>query len=179
MKKIWNNNNNTNHNRLAGVFLIVGWVIFLILGSVLINNAFYKEKPPTLAQTHGGLEITLHRGRDAHFRIPGTINGVKVEFMIDTGATTTAVSSAIADKAGLITKGAITTETAAGDSRAYLSTIDTLVIEGIEMQDVGAVIVPEMGGSTQALLGMNVLSKFEMRQSSDEMVLRIPNVQSN
>ena len=168
-----NNNNETQHTKLGGIFLIIGWVVAIGLISLLVDQAMYSSKAPEVAALNGITEIKLTREADSHFRIPGSINGVETVFLIDTGATTIAVTEDIAKAANLPKLSEVSTQTAGGSSIGYFTRIESLQISGIEFNNLSAIIIPQMGYG-KALLGMNVLKNFNIKQNVNEMVLSIP-----
>lgn len=169
-----NNNNQSNANRLGGVFLTIGWVIGIALVSLLIHLAFYAPKPPSITEIHDGLKITIERSHDAHFRIPGRINGIEVVFLVDTGATTIAVSEGVARAAQLPVLNTVITQTAGGQSTGYFTSIENIEIGDAQFEDFSAIIIPDMVG-VDVLLGMNFLKNFSIKQEQQHMTLTIHN----
>jgi len=169
-----NNNIGSNTRRLGGIFLIIGWLIFLGLIALLIQESIYKTKNPTISQTYNGSQLTIYRGKDSHFRVKGSINGIEVTFLIDTGASSIAVSEHIGKAAKLKKLSRVATETANGSSTGYLTSIEHIYIGGIELNNLSAVIVPNMD-SDMALLGMNALKNFSIQQTGDTMIISVPN----
>ena len=49
----------------------------------------------------GAAELVVHRDRSGHYDVPGTVNGVEVEFLLDTGATDVAIPPALAQRLNL------------------------------------------------------------------------------
>lgn len=170
-------NNESNSRQLGAAFLVVGWIAAIALLAVLINNSLFGTKKPSINETDAGKQITIQRDYDSHFRIKGSINGVPVTFLIDTGSTSVAVSKEVAMRAHLTKQAEVTAETAGGNSQGYFTVIDKLSFGGIDVNHISAVIIPDLGGN-QALLGMNVLQKFKIEQTQDTMVLTVP-AQSN
>ncbi len=124
--------------------------------------------------SEAGTQITISRDYDSHFRLKGSVNNIPVTFLLDTGASSVAVSDELAKRAGLKNKGELTTETANGSTIGYFTVIDKIMLGTVELNNVSAVIAPNMG-SNQALLGMNVLRHFEIRQTKDYLILIVPN----
>lgn len=116
--------------------------------------------------------LVLKRNRYGHYVTTGFINGQKVTFMLDTGATNVAVPSAVADRIGLQGGAAMRVNTANGIATAYQTRISALRIGAIELYDVKASIVPGMKGQ-QILLGMSVLKQVEFSQKGDELTLKL------
>jgi len=167
------NNNETDSRRLGGTFLIIGWVIALSLVAFLIHESMYSTKAPSFNEVNGNKQITIYKDYDSHYRIAGTINGKPVQFLIDTGATTVAISESLANNAGLKKHGEVNTSTANGTGVGYLTHIDDLTIDHVEIKNIEAVIIPSMD-MNEALLGMNVLGKFNIQQTATSLVLTIP-----
>ncbi len=168
-----NNNTETDSRKLGAAFLIVGWLIFIMLVALITNGTVFRTKAPSISESEAGKQITITRDYDAHFRIKGSINGTPVTFLIDTGATSIAVSDSIARRANLKREAQLTTQTAGGSSVGYFTMVDKLMIADVEVKDISAVIIPDMGG-IEALLGMNVLQQFIIQQNKDQMILTVP-----
>lgn len=167
------NDTESTSRQLGAAFLVVGWIAAIALVAMLLNHAVFGTKKPSISETDAGKQITITRDSDSHFRIKGSINGIPVTFLIDTGATSVAVSTELASKAHLTKQAELTAETASGNSMGYFTMIDTLNIGGVDVHNISAVIIPDYP-SNQALLGMNVLSKFIIQQQDNIMVLTVP-----
>ena len=98
---------------------------------------------------------------DGHFYATVRINGVERRMLVDSGATTTALSEATAQAAGLDLDespfGSLI-ETANGRVTASHVTIAELTIGPIQLRDVGADVSPNFGD--QDIIGMNVLKRL-------------------
>jgi aspartyl protease family protein len=101
---------------------------------------------------------------------PGSINGVAVTFLLDTGATYVAVSSGLADKAGLQRGMQAQSRTANGVVRSWLTRIDQMQLGPIEMRDVKATILPSMPDD-EVLLGMSFIKHLTLKQQGGELVI--------
>jgi len=114
-----------------------------------------------------GQRIVLAAGPGGHFVASGQINGRAVQFLVDTGATTVALSQSEATRLGLAWQQGqrATTMTANGPVPVYQLTLSTLRIGDVEVANVAAVVVPaEM---PLALLGNSFLSRFAMHREAD------------
>ena len=147
--------------KLATVWFLVGLAVFLAV------QAIQSQQRRSLFSSSGGV-IELRRGGDGHYHWPGAVNGVAVDFMIDTGATTTALPRALADAAGLQTDGAIRSSTAGGEVVGQLARADLVLEGGVRLQRLRVTVLPALG---KPLLGMDVLSR--LRWSQQGGVLRI------
>jgi aspartyl protease family protein len=119
-----------------------------------------------------GDTITLRADKAGHFLAEGSINGRRVFFVVDTGATTVAVSRADAERIGIDYRNGkpILVETANGTARAWRVTLDSVSIGGTTVHDVvGDVTDSSM---SVALLGMTFLNHFDMQRQGATLVLR-------
>ncbi len=116
-------------------------------------------------------EIVLPMGAGGHFGGVGSINGRQVQFLVDTGATTVALSQAEANRIGLDWKRGKPgiTQTANGPAPVYAVNLTSVRLGGVEIANVAAVVLPaEM---PMVLLGNSFLGRFSLRQDSDVMRL--------
>jgi aspartyl protease family protein len=118
-------------------------------------------------------EVRITRGRNDHYFTPGHINGRLVNFMVDTGASSIAMNYSEADRLGINWRNGerFMASTAGGETPSYVVTLDTVSVGDITLNNVkAAVIVAETG--TEILLGNTFLSKTEMREENNTLVLR-------
>ena len=113
-----------------------------------------------------GTEVVIERGADHHYYTDASVNGRSVHFMIDTGASETALTEADARAIGLDidpSKYEVIGDGASGIVRGQYVQLKSIDLNGIHQQDAQAVIVP---GATVSLLGQPFLEKV------DEIVIR-------
>ena len=119
-------------------------------------------------------EIRLVKSNGNSFFIDGLINGQPVRMLVDTGASTVAVSEQQARDLGIryVMHGSPTrVGTAGGLVTGYNVKLGSLKVGADTFQDVDAVVV-QGAGPSYALLGMNVLSRFDIEQRQNLMILR-------
>jgi len=123
----------------------------------------------------GRQEVVLHKVLNGHFETPVTINGESVQMLVDTGASTVALSYEDAEKLGLNPAGLTYTQTvltANGTARAAPVTLAEVAIGPIVRNNIRASIAEE-GKLDQSLLGMSFLSTLGFLQmQTDELRLR-------
>jgi len=121
-------------------------------------------------QLSGG-RVVLTAGPGGHFMTDGQINGRTVQFMVDTGATTVAMSVADAKRIGLNYQNGETVQmnTANGVTQGWRVTLNTVRVGDVMVSGVEAVVSP--GGMPYVLLGNSFLSRFQMNRNNDQMVL--------
>lgn len=123
------------------------------------------------ASAGGGTQIVIAAGSGGHFVADGAINGKVVRFMVDTGATSIAMSEAEAKRIGLdYTRGQRgLARTANGSVVAHRVSLASVRLGDVTVYDVDAVVVP--AGMELVLLGNSFLSRFQMRRDADVLVL--------
>jgi aspartyl protease family protein len=107
-----------------------------------------------------------------HFYANGLINGSSVRFLVDTGATTIAFSTAEARRLGIDYRSGTRSigRTANGIVTSYGVKLDTVRVGDITLQNVDAHVLDGMGPS-DVLLGMSFLNRMQMQRDGDTLVL--------
>ena len=125
-------------------------------------------KPVT---NNGNTRIVLPAGSGGHFMTQGAINGRTVTFMLDTGATSVAISAADAERIGLVYKNGAPVQigTANGIVSGYRVRLDSVRVGDVDVAGVDAVVSPQ--SMPYVLLGNSFINRFSMRRDSDQMVL--------
>lgn len=117
---------------------------------------------------------TLIRAPDGHFYADAMVNGVPVHFVVDTGATTVALTRTDAQAAGLTVADADFTATAkgaGGDIKVKPVQLDRVALGSIEARQVDAAIV--QNDMPVSLLGQSWLKNVGTVSISDNrMVLK-------
>jgi len=119
----------------------------------------------------GGSRIVLNADSRGHFMTPGAINGRTVSFMLDTGATTVAMSAADATRIGLdYQKGVpVQMNTANGIAQGYRLRLSSVRVGDVEVYDVEAIVSQQP--MPYVLLGNSFIGRFSMRRDAEQMVL--------
>lgn len=119
-------------------------------------------------------DASVLKSDDGHFWAEAQANGRHVRFLVDTGATNVALTAEDAERLGIELARldfAVPVQTAAGEARAAVVTLDYVSVAGARVDDVEALVVRE--GLASSLLGMSYLgrlSRFEATQSA--LILR-------
>lgn len=119
----------------------------------------------------GGTQIVLTATSGGHFVTGGSINGRATQFMVDTGATSVAMSADEARRIGINYEQGERGmgSTANGAIRIWRVTLKSLRIQDVEVYGVDAVVVP--AGMPQVLLGNSFLNRFQMKRENDMLTL--------
>jgi len=150
---------------------ICGLGLLVYVFSGLLEKQVNPNSEPQSQRIGSQTEVRLKQNRAGHYVTSGYINGKEVVFLVDTGATDVAVPAHLAQHLQLEAGRSGLANTANGVVRVAESTIHTLRIGDIVVQDVKANINPGMQ-SDHILLGMSVLRQLEFTQRGDWLILR-------
>jgi len=131
-------------------------------------------RPVTLTDENGSA-VLIRKSLNGHFEAAGEVNGEPVSFLIDTGATSIALSHDDALRIGFTDddlRYTLIINTANGQARAAPVRLNTVTVGSVARSGLRA-MVAEPERLDQSLLGMNFISSltaFEMRR--DEVILR-------
>ncbi len=143
--------------------MALAWVGIFAVGLLLASQRDRLSGLTTLFsdQQVTGSETRIRMADDGHFWADVTIDGIDRRMLIDSGATTTALSTATAKAAGLDDDESpfpVLISTANGDVTARTATAKQITIGSITARDLGVVTSPAFGDTD--VLGMNFLSRL-------------------
>lgn len=148
--------------KIATVWALVTLVVFLGI------RAWERESARSRV-TAGEGTVEIRRSPDGHFHWPGTIRGRRLDFLVDTGATTSAIDEDLARELDLPVVGRIEVRTAGGSAQARVVIADLRLEGGVSVTALRLAALPHLDGGP--LLGMDVLGR--LRWSQDGGVLRL------
>ncbi len=154
----------------GSAFLKLAVLLVFALGGTLIYQHATRPEMEVLSQG----ELRLQRQHDGHYHVNGRINGTPVKFLLDTGASLVSVSREIARKAGLECDAPASFTTANGRVRGCVAQRTEIEFGGFRVFDVDIAIMPL--NDSPALLGMNVLGRFDLQQSDGVLSIRAKQV---
>ncbi len=118
--------------------------------------------------------VVLQREPDGHFYADAVVNGATIRFMVDTGASSVALTQADAQRAGMFYSANDFNQVgrgAGGDIALRPVTFDRIAVGSIEAQGVRGVVIG--GDADMSLLGQSFLSTLGgVSIEGDTMVLR-------
>lgn len=151
--------------KIITVWLLVGGTLFMAV------QAWQAAQNRARVQVDGAA-IELRRAPDGHFHWPGRVNGIAVDFLVDTGATGTALPAALARQAGLQPEGRVRSNTAGGVAEGWIARADIVLDGGVRAERLRVVVLPELAAP---LLGMDLLSRLHFSQRGEVLRLEPPN----
>lgn len=147
------------------------WIGLIAAGTVAFQ--YLGDRHPDVAGCDGASEpgeVRVPAHRDGHFYLDGDINGAPVRFLVDTGASYVAVGQSVAAAAGVSGGNSAVFETAAGQVVGRVVPKQHVRAACFDLPDVTVAVNPGLGAT--ALLGQNVLRRFEVVQTRQELRLR-------
>lgn len=159
----------------AGMTLLA-WISILAVLTLLINNWLDDRNNPNrevIGRTleDGAREIRLQQNRYGHYVAEGSINGMAVRYLLDTGATEVAIPAHMAEMLGLSLGLPRQMKTANGIITTYSTRLRTIQLGPVELTNVRAQINPNMYDD-EILLGMTFLRHLELIQRDGRLTLR-------
>jgi aspartyl protease family protein len=116
-------------------------------------------------------KVTLYPNSLGHFVSIGSVNGVPVRFMVDSGATSVVLPVSEAKRAGVdyLHGQSGSSMTANGMIGVYRVTLNSVKVGELELRDVPAEVIATP--MNESLLGMSFLSRVEMQRNGQYMTL--------
>jgi aspartyl protease family protein len=155
---------------LAGVMIGLGTIMAQVADHMMAASATAASSVPSVmlaaespAPTSGVRSVVVPRDRNGHFQTEGRIEGQRIKFMVDTGASVVAMNETSAARIGL--------RPARGDFNAKVSTANGVIraartrlamvqVGDLIVRDVDAMVLPDEA-LPQNLLGLSFLGKLK------------------
>lgn len=140
--------------------------VVTIAGGAALGVFWPLNKTETPAAASSAIEVTLERSADKHFYAEASVNGRHVRFLVDTGASETALTEEDARKIGIAVdpnQYELLGQGASGMVRGQYIELKDIRLGDIRSENAKAVVVQ---GATVSLLGQPFL------ESIDEIVIR-------
>ena len=123
-----------------------------------------------------GGETRVELSPDGHYWLNAEVNGVPARFLVDTGATLTAISEPTARAAGLEQRRdrlPVMMTTANGTISVGTTTVEELRFGNVAAFGLDAVIAPNIGETN--VIGMNLLSRLSQWRVEEGTLILVPN----
>ena len=166
--------------------LMIFAALMVVLGTVMAQMADKMTPTPALASAStrtastetvgqaGSRSLSIPRDPRGHFLTEGRIDGQRIGFMVDTGASVVALNETSAARFGLRPSRGdynASVTTANGTIKAARTRIAMVDIGGLVVRDVDAMVLPDEALS-ENLLGLSFLSKLKrFEYANGQMVL--------
>lgn len=141
--------------KVVTVWLLLATVLFLAI------QAWLAGRQRAQFQAVGMGVVELQRARDGHFHWPARVNGKPVEFLVDTGATRTALPGSLASRLGIEAGAAVHSSTAGGVVQGYEAVVHLALDGGPQVERLRVTVLPDLQAP---LLGMDVLARLHFSQ---------------
>jgi aspartyl protease family protein len=140
-----------------------------------VTAGLVPGRAATSVDENGFNTVVLYKAQNGHYQAQTIVDGKPIAMMVDTGASSIALSYDDAERAGLNPQSldfSATVMTANGPARTAYVTLSDVSIGGIKRTNVRAGIA-ERGKLEQSLLGMNFLETLSsVSFAGDELKLR-------
>jgi aspartyl protease family protein len=134
-----------------------------------------SEQVATQYAPPGQTEVVLWPDRRGLYTVAGTINGISIGCLVDTGANVVAMGTEQAAYLGidLAREGhPAQVQTASGVVSGYGVKLNRVEIGGIAVDDVPAVVLEGDAGPSEVLLGMSFLGRLHIQRDEQKLILR-------
>ena len=150
-----------------------GWLkhatVWLVLAvAVFLGVQAWQAQQEETRFVIDGSALEIRRSPDGHYHWRGRLNGREVEFLVDTGATRTAIPAALASALALPSIARTQSSTAGGVVSGSVVLGDLQLDGGVQADKLRIVALPQLSAP---LLGMDVLGRLRLQQTDG--VLRI------
>jgi len=164
--------------RMGSTLGLMGVLLLVVLQLSRLDPRFSMAVPEIglPAQVVDGGETRVPMAADGHYWIRAKVNGHEASFLVDTGATLTAISTDTAELAGLEPRaGALPMrmQTANGPVAAEVTAIDELRFGNVAARGLDAIIAPGLGSTN--VIGMNLLSRLASVRIEQGVLILVPN----
>ena len=160
------------------------WVaIFIVLTGILtfkddaafIGKRFLGALSPTHGMAHDDGSVSFPAGPDGHFHVQAMVNGGRVTFMVDTGATDIVLAPSDAHRIGFdpdMLDFDQRAETANGTVTGAAIRLDSLTVGPIDMGGVPATV--NGADMSESLLGMEFLNRLRGWRVENGVLTLVP-----
>ncbi len=147
----------------------------IALGLLLPGGKPRAAPPATIAAVATAdqpRETVLERADNGHFFTVADVNGEPIKFVVDTGATTVALTEDDARRAGITFDPGqfdVVGSGASGAVRGQQVLLKDVVLDGKRVSGIHALV---LDGLTVSLLGQNYLRRYDMSINGDRMTIK-------
>lgn len=157
------------------IFLLVTGVYAFKNDAAYIGQRFMGALSPTQGVARDDGTLSFDAGPDGHFRVQALVNGGRVTFMVDTGASDVVLAPDDARRIGIDPATLVFdrfAETANGTVSGAAIRLDSLVVGSIEMNRLPATV--NGADMSESLLGMEFLSRLRGWRVENGVLTLVP-----
>lgn len=128
-----------------------------------------RPQTPAASNPSNSREVVIPPGRNGHFEVAGSVDGRRMNFMVDTGASVIALTERDAAMLGIHpaeSEYVALVRTANGTVRAAPVELDMVEIDDLVVHDVAAIVLPD-GALSDNLLGLSFLQRLRRFEYAD------------
>ncbi|MBF2735271.1 MAG: TIGR02281 family clan AA aspartic protease [Betaproteobacteria bacterium AqS2] len=161
--------------RPGTLMIVLGWAL---LFAVVVYFFHHMLSAPNVSEStifieDGRQKVSIRADASGHYSARGSVNGVPVVFVLDTGASQVALPQEVAEAAGLELGRRISVGTANGTASAWATRIEELEFAGMRFANVRGIVLENMD-EDMVLFGMNAIRGLDMAQSGGVLELSRP-----
>jgi aspartyl protease family protein len=137
-------------------------------GTVALSSA-----PAPVSSSASARNVVLTKAPNGHFQVEARVDGRRLEFLVDTGASHIALRESAAARLGIYPRPSdytVRVSTANGITKAARVQLRSVEVGDILIRDVPAIVHPDEGLSVN-LLGMTFLSRVRWTHERGKLVL--------
>jgi len=137
------------------------------------KTLYLSEKVSSIFEVPENIVVSIQRNNQGQYKTTGSINGVPVSYLVDTGATIMAMSSVDARNLGVDYESGQAAEavTAGGLIKSWRIVLDRVQVGQILRQNVEAAVL-EGDYPVDILLGMTFLRQVSMQEADGVLMLK-------
>ncbi|HZO48178.1 MAG TPA: TIGR02281 family clan AA aspartic protease [Xanthobacteraceae bacterium] len=142
-------------------------------GSTVALSSAPTSAPAPVSSSASARNVVLTKARNGHFQVEARVDGRRVEFLVDTGASHIALRESEANRLGIYPRPSdytVRVSTANGVTKAALVQLRSVEVGDIVVRDVSAIVHPDEGLSVN-LLGMTFLSRVRFAHERGKLML--------
>jgi aspartyl protease family protein len=139
-------------------------------GTVAMNAT---PAPAPVSALPSARNVVLSKGRNGHFEVEARVDGRRLAFLVDTGASHIALRESAAAQLGIFPRPSdytVQVSTANGVTKAALVQLRSVEVGDIIVRDVPAIVHSDQGLGVN-LLGMSFLSRVRWTHERGKLVL--------
>ena len=161
------------------MFRILIVALVLLAGGVMaVRHLESTSRVPvamtaTPAPVSAARNVVLTKGHNGHFQVDARVDGRRLEFLVDTGASHIALRQSEAGRLGIYPRPSdftVRVSTANGMTKAALVELRSVEVGDIVVRNVPAIVHSDEGLSVN-LLGMSFLSRVRWTHERGKLVL--------